>query len=52
MPDPGAASAAWCAAILALAGLALTLPSGRVSKATVAWIAVMLVGALLAIVWM
>jgi hypothetical protein len=53
MAESGSSPAVWCAAILALAVLALALPSGRVSKATiVASITILLMGMILAALWL
>jgi hypothetical protein len=49
MPEPGIAFAVWCVGIVALA--ALLLP-GRAAKAIVAWVAVLLVGMVLAATWL
>jgi hypothetical protein len=50
MPEPGTALALSCAAAVALAALALK--AGRPPREVVAWAAVLLVGVILAIVWL
>ena len=50
MPNSGIAFAVWCTGIAML--VALSRLSGRASKAITAWVAVLLSGLVLAVVWL
>jgi hypothetical protein len=50
LPEPGPSLAAWCAAVLVLS--ALVVKSGRAPRTAAAWVTVLLVGMILAAMWL